>query len=105
MMMTIVGMTTMMTTTMWPLRRDSGIPVTILLENGGVETNASGSLTSVNVEIKLFVGKSPPAIIAAPAPAALRTEARYHVQGVKCWTSVSLVRTEGVIPAITAHCT
>ena len=74
--------------------------MTILVADGDVEISVSGVLTCVNVETKLSVMKSAPANIAAPTPDAHGTDTRSHVPEAGCWTSVSLVRTGDVTPAM-----
>ena len=74
--------------------------VSILLEDGDVEICAPGRLLFVNVEHKLSVMKSAQAIIAAPTPAAHGAETRSHAPEAGCWTSLRLVRTEDVTPAM-----
>ena len=75
--------------------------VTILVSNGDVEISAPRILICVNVETKLSVMKSPLAIIAAPTTAAHGAQARSHVPEAGCWTSMSLVKTGDVTPAMT----
>ena len=79
--------------------------VTILVVmHGDVEISAPGVLTCVNVETKLSVMNTAPAIIAAPAPAAHGVKARSHVPEAGCWTSVRLVKTGDVTQAISPPC-
>ena len=78
--------------------------IVTILPNGDVEISAPGLLTFVNVETKLSVMKSSPANIAAPTQAAHRVKARSHVPEARCRTSVRLVKTGDVTPAITPPC-
>ena len=72
--------------------------------NGDVEISAQRGLNCVNVETNFSSGESAPANIAVPTPAAQRVKAGSHVPEARCWTSVSLVRTGDVTPAMRQPC-